>query len=128
MLGPSRGGVMVLRLTTDERGPGGAVTRREWLRLGGLAGLGLAALRSPAAPRPASPGFGKARSVLVVYASGGQSQLDTWDPKPGAPAEVRGAFNPIKTSVPGALVCEHLPRVARLAHLYTLLRSVSHDD
>jgi hypothetical protein len=66
--------------------------------------------------------------VLVVFASGGQSQLDTWDPKPAAPAEIRGAFRPISTSVPGIHLCEHLPRVARLAHLFTILRSVSHDD
>jgi hypothetical protein len=107
------------------------VTRREWLRIGGLGGLGLtaAAPRGQAAEgRAGVPGFGKARSVLIVYASGGQSQLDTWDPKPGAPEEVRGAFRPIATSVPGTAVCEHLPRLARLAHLYTLLRSVSHDD
>jgi hypothetical protein len=66
--------------------------------------------------------------VLIVYASGGQSQLDTWDPKPAAPTEIRGAFRPIATAVPGTLLCEHLPRLARLANRYTLLRSVSHDD
>jgi hypothetical protein len=104
------------------------LTRREWLRIGGLGGAVFAARPAGAAPRAAAPRFGKARSVLIVYASGGQSQLDTWDPKPDAPAEVRGAFRPIATSVPGTLVCEHLPRVARLAHLYTIVRHVSHDD
>jgi hypothetical protein len=125
----------MLRFVTNEPGAGG-VTRREWLRIGGLASLGLtaAALPGPAPVRaaasgaPSSPGFGKAKSVLLVYTSGGQSQLDTWDPKPQAPAEVRGLFRAIPTSVPGTAVCEHMPRLARLAHLYTLVRSVSHDD
>jgi hypothetical protein len=66
--------------------------------------------------------------VLLVFTGGGQSQLDTWDPKPNAPEEIRGAFRSISTSVPGIAVCEHLPRLARLAHLYTIVRHVSHDD
>jgi hypothetical protein len=108
--------------------------RREWLRLGGLAGLGLTAWpRRPAAAAAAersasAPGFGRARSVILVYASGGQSQLETWDPKPDAPVEVRGEFRPTRTAVPGTLVCEHLPRLARRADLYTLVRNVAHDD
>ena len=83
-----------------------------------------------AAPPPAStlPGFGRAKSVLVVFTSGGQSQLDTWDPKPDAPAEVRGAFGTIPTSVPGVRVCEHMPRLAALHHRVTVLRSMTHDD
>ncbi len=110
-------------------------TRREWLRLGGLAGLGLTwghglLPRLSAAPAPAAlyPGFGKARSVIVIFTSGGQSQLETWDPKPDAPEEVRGAFRTIASSIPGVLVGEHLPHLARLAHLYTIVRSLSHDD
>jgi hypothetical protein len=122
MLDPSAvGGFVVLRFLLD---------RREWLRVGGLAGLGLLAgpRRLPAAAPQAPPGFGKAKSVLLVFTGGGQSQLDTWDPKPDAPEEIRGAFRPIATSVPGTFVCEHVPRLAALAHLYTVVRSVSHDD
>ncbi|HEV3024782.1 MAG TPA: DUF1501 domain-containing protein, partial [Pirellulales bacterium] len=74
------------------------------------------------------PGFGKARSVILVYTAGGQSQLETWDPKPDAPDAVRGEFRPIATSVPGTFVGEHMPRLARLADRYTIVRSLSHDD
>lgn len=105
------------------------VGRREFLRLGvaGL-GVGLAGLRAAAGPGRGGLGFGKARSVVLVYASGGQSQVDLWDMKPDAPEEIRGAFQPIATSVPGVRICEHLPQTARVAHLFTILRSVSHDD
>src|SRR4051794_11389337 len=85
------------------------ITRREWLRIGGLGGLGVGPPPAPARSRAEPPGFGKAKSVLIIHASGGQSQIDTWDPKPDAPAEVRGEFRPIRTSAPGTLFCEHLP-------------------
>lgn len=108
------------------------MSRREWLRIGGLAGLTWPAWQSlrsaAAATAPRWPGFGQARSVILVFASGGQSQLDTWDPKPEAPAEIRGEFSAIRTSVPGTLLCEHMPRLARLADRYTIVRSMSHDD
>jgi hypothetical protein len=107
---------------------GGGITRREWLRLGGVFGLGFVLPRASGAGPGSSPGFGKAKSVLFVFASGGQSQIDMWDPKPNAPEEVRGAFRPIRTAVPGTLLCEHLPRLAQLADRYTILRSASHDD
>lgn len=114
----------------------GVMHRRDWLRIGSLAGisLGMPAFlgRLKANDRIASiakpPGFGRAKSVIVLYASGGQSQLDTWDPKPDAPEAIRGEFNSIATSVPGVRICEHLPRVARLADRYTIVRSLSHDD
>ncbi|MEO8165562.1 MAG: DUF1501 domain-containing protein, partial [Betaproteobacteria bacterium] len=73
-------------------------------------------------------GFGRAKSVILIYASGGQSQFETWDPKPDAPLEVRGAFSPIATPLPGVQLCEHLPRLARLADRYTIVRSMSHED
>jgi hypothetical protein len=70
----------------------------------------------------------RARSVVILYLSGGPSQLDTWDLKPDAPEEIRGTFRPIRTSVPGIQVCEHLPHMARLAQRYTIVRSMSHAD
>jgi hypothetical protein len=119
----------VLRFFSDHCSRGGVLTRREWLRVGGLAGLGLVGGRpATAATSGSSPGFGKAKSVLVVFTSGGQSQIDMWDPKPDAPEEIRGAFRPIATTIPGLQICEHMPRLARSMHLATVVRSVCHDD
>jgi hypothetical protein len=117
----------VLRFVSEGSG---SLSRREWLRLGTLGGLGLAAgsLRTLADQRATGPGAGRARSVLIVFASGGQSQIDTWDPKPDAPAEIRGLFRPIATTVPGTRLCEHMPQLARRAHRFALIRSMSHDD
>jgi hypothetical protein len=118
-----------------ESGSARALTRREWLQIGGLGGLGLTlpvpgipARAGAASTGPPLSGFGRARSVILVFASGGQSQLETWDPKPDAPEEIRGAFGSIATGVPGTRLCEYLPQLARLAPLYTLVRSVCHDD
>src|SRR5688500_5478530 len=89
-------------------------SRRQLLQAGGLGlfGLGLADLvatptsraDSAAAGRP-----GRARSCILLFMWGGPSQLDTWDPKPDAPAEVRGEFPPVATTVPGVRVSEHFP-------------------
>ena len=66
--------------------------------------------------------------MIILYLNGGPSQLDMWDMKPNAPAEVRGTFRPINTTVPGVQVCEHLPEMAKLAHKYTIVRSMSHTE
>ncbi|MFQ5732796.1 MAG: DUF1501 domain-containing protein [Planctomycetaceae bacterium] len=123
----------MLSFLRDERCSRGGMTRREWLRIGGWAGLGLAlppvrAAAAPDAGAEGKPGFGNAKSVIVVFTSGGQSQLDLWDPKPKAPLEVRGEFQSIRTAVTGTLLCEHLPRVAKLADRFTIVRSMSHED
>jgi hypothetical protein len=102
------------------------LSRRDWLRVGALGALAPGALATPQAAN--APGFGRAKSVVVIFTSGGQSQLDTWDPKPNAPEEVRGAFRTIQTANPELRVCEHLPRMARLADRYCVLKSMTHDD
>lgn len=88
--------------------------RRDFLRLGAL-GLPL-------------PGRARARSCVVMWQSGGLSHLDSFDPKPAAPREIRGEFRAIPTSVPGLRICEHLPRLARQMHKLTLLRSMSSSE
>src|SRR5215831_3717038 len=105
--------------------PADSCTRRGLLRLGGIGVFGLSLprlLRADAAPgrTPA------ARSCVLFLLHGGPSQLDTWDMKPSAPPEVRGEFKPIATSVPGIQICEHMPRLARLAHRFTIVRSMTH--
>ncbi|MCI0465136.1 MAG: DUF1501 domain-containing protein [Gemmataceae bacterium] len=109
------------------------LTRREWLRAGGLGALGLALpdlLRARATATPVRPmaSFGRARSCIVAFLFGAPAHQDVWDLKPDAPAEVRGEFGPIATTVPGILVGEHVPHVARQAHRFALVRSVTHPD
>jgi hypothetical protein len=97
-------------------------TRRDWLRLGALGAFGLSL---SGLLRAGSPGAAQ-RSCVLFLLHGGPSQLDTWDMKPEAPENVRGAFKPINTSVPGIRICEHLPRLAQLAHRFTIVRSMTH--
>jgi hypothetical protein len=99
------------------------VSRRDFLRAGalGLAGLSLAdVLRL----RAENGGESKARSVIMVCLAGGPSHIDTYDPKPDAPADFRGEFKPIQTNVPGFDVCEHLPLQAKIADKLALVRTV----
>jgi hypothetical protein len=116
-------------LCLDER-----TTRRELLRVGalGLCGLGLSDLFAHSAARGADNrahgSFGRAKACIFMFMWGGPSQLDTWDPKPDAPDEVRGEFKPIDTRVPGVHISEHFPRLAGLADRYAIIRSMTHDD
>ncbi|HEY2894814.1 MAG TPA: DUF1501 domain-containing protein, partial [Pirellulales bacterium] len=110
------------------------ITRRELMRIGGLnlLGLSLPALleagRASAATVGQAPTFGRAKNVIYLWLQGGPPQHETFDPKPGAPLEIRGPFNPIATSVPGIHFCELLPRTATLAHKLAVVRSMSTDD
>lgn len=95
-------------------------------------GLGIAGLRvgnpRPAVASAAAGGAhseGRAKSVILFFLCGGASHIDTWDMKPGAPAEYRGPFSPIATSAPGVRLCEHLPLLAAQAHHLALINSVS---
>ena len=102
----------------------GPPSRRDVLRtgVGSLALSGLLAPRSSAAPEPT------AKACILLFMWGGPSHLDTWDPKPDAPAEVRGPFASIPTTVPGLRVSEHFPQLATLADQYAVVRSMSHTD
>ena len=59
-------------------------------------------------------GFGRAKNVILLFLYGGVSQLDTLDPKPGAPEDIRGPFSPISTSLSGVQISEHLPKLAKM--------------
>src|SRR5262249_25667451 len=69
-----------------------------------------------------------ARAAIYIFLSGGLSQLDSFDLKPDAPAEIRGEFRPIATHTPGVRICEHLPRLAQRSHLWSLVRSLTHPS
>lgn len=105
-------------------------SRRTMLQVGsvGLLGLGinhLAALREARAALPWGASEGKARSVIFIFLSGGLSQHDSFDPKPEAPANIRGEFASIPTQTPGLHICEHLPLLARQSHRWSLIRSLT---
>ncbi|MCA1684419.1 MAG: DUF1501 domain-containing protein [Planctomycetia bacterium] len=105
----------------------GSTSRRWFLRagLGGIAGLSSPALRRLQAESVGGPSRrGGPRSVILFWLSGGPSHLDMWDPKPDAPAEVRGPFGTVATSLPGVRFCEHLPRQAAIMDKLTVVRSV----
>jgi hypothetical protein len=102
------------------------VSRRNFLKIGalGLAGLTLPELlRARAAARNSTQ-----TAAILIRCNGGPSQFETYDPKPGAPAEYRGPFKPIRTRVPGVDLCEVLPRHARVADRFALVRSCAHRE
>ena len=105
------------------RAPAFSPSRRDVLGVGVSGLLGLSLPRLLAADSRAS----RADSLIVIFLNGGPSHLDMWDMKPDAPAEIRGPFQPIRTSLPGVQFCEHLPKLARLVHRTTLVRSMHHS-
>ena len=112
------------------------VTRRDLLSVGGLSllGVGLPALPQSAqaetTAEPSSdsllPGFGRAKNVILLYLFGGPSHLETLDMKPQAPVEIRGQLQTIESSLPGLLLCEHLPNMATVMDRVTVVRSLNH--
>ena len=111
------------------------ITRRELLQVGSLAAAGLPFLPlvpavhgGTAVPGPPAslPGFGRAKACILLFMYGSPSQLETFDPKPDAPLEIRGEFGCIQSSVAGLNVCEGLPRLAQVMDKVSLIRSVTH--
>src|SRR5882724_9242289 len=93
------------------------ITRRELLRVGGLSLFsGMTLPRLVAAREANGNRAGRAKAVIMFNLLGGPSHIDMFDMKPGAPAEIRGEFQPIATSLPGLQICEHMPNLARLMH------------
>jgi uncharacterized protein (DUF1501 family) len=103
------------------------IDRRGFLRVGTLAGLSLASflrLRHAVGGEAAK----KDVNCIFIFLLGGMSQHDLWDPKPDAPAEIRGDFKPLRTAVPGLYFTDLLPRTARVADKLAVLRSLTHTD
>jgi uncharacterized protein (DUF1501 family) len=98
------------------------LSRRDFLRVGAAGAA--ATLASPllgAGPTPPT-------ACIQILLVGGPSQLDTWDPKPDAPSDVRGPFRPIRTSVPGVCFTELFPQMAQNAHRFAVVRSLHHRE
>src|SRR5688500_19426986 len=116
-------------MTQPARSCPGPMSRRHFLRIGGLAlgGLGATGLVpwSLKAGEPADVGSDTA--VIFVWLPGGPPHMETYDMKPDAPSEYRGLFSPIRTNVPGIDVCELLPLHAKSADKYAIVRSVAHE-
>ena len=107
--------------------------RREVLQVGfsTAMGLGLHGILSSAraaTEQPSAGPAGAAKNVILIYQTGGASQIDTLDPKPDATESIRGAFHPIATRVPGIQVGEHLPRFASQADRWAIIRSMTHKN
>src|SRR5262245_56003897 len=112
------------------------VTRRDLLRVGGSAIMGLtladliraqkASADQPAGNRNRGPGFGKAKSIILIYLQGGPSHLDLWDPKDNCPSRVQSVFRPIATRVNGTRVTELMPHLANVLDNATLIPTMSY--
>ncbi|OYW16741.1 MAG: hypothetical protein B7Z55_13975, partial [Planctomycetales bacterium 12-60-4] len=106
------------------------VSRRRLLQSGVVAGAACGlSLPRLLASTPRDVGYGlraSADNVILLFLDGGPSHLDMWDMKPAAADGIRGEFQPVSTSIPGYQMCEHLPRMAQLAHRSTVVRSMHH--
>ena len=107
-------------------------TRRTFLRVGGagMLGMSLPSLlqleNASANAISGGPGWGKAKSIILVYLQGGPSHLDLWDPKENVPDNVKSVFNPISTQIPGIKFAETLPKLAGINDKFTMIRSMSY--
>ena len=101
--------------------------RRDFIRIGSLGGCGLQLgdYLSLRAQTPDKPGSHSDKGCIMIVLDGGPPQHDTFDMKPDAPSDIRGTFKPITTNVSGIQICEHLPKTARQADKFAILRSVN---
>jgi len=110
------------------------VSRRDLMRIGGAGMLGmglgsmleLQALANRSDTVGGGPGWGKAKSIILCYLQGGPSHIDLWDPKENVPDNVKSAFSPISTKLPGVKFTENLPRLSQINDKFTLIRAMSY--
>jgi hypothetical protein len=106
-------------------------SRRDFLRVGAISGLGLTLadmLRIEAAQSGRPRSEPKAKSVIHIYLQGGFPHMDSFDPKPDAPEEYRGILKPVQTRLPGLFFSEHMSRMAQVADKLTIVRSMTHTE
>jgi len=115
-----------LSLSTTRHRLCNGTSRRDFLRIGALAPLGLSLPRLLAADAPGKSS--RAKSVILVYLGGGISHHDSFDMKPDAVEQIRGKYKSIPTSVPGLNICELLPKTAQIMNKVTLVRSGTHEN
>ncbi len=106
-----------------------SISRRDAVRLGLAGSAGILMTDGIAAPTPAAPLVAKAKSVIQIWMWGGPCHLDTFDPKPDAGSDFCGPLkSPIATNVDGIRICELLPKLAKLADKYSIIRSMTHGN
>src|SRR5436190_23051102 len=110
----------MLRIRGTSRRLCDGISRRDFMTIGGLGALGVSL--ADAAPQPTT----KAKACILLFLYGSPPQHETFDPKPDAPAEVRGEMGSIPTALPGVRFCDGLPRTAAVAHELTVVRSMTH--
>jgi len=131
---PDPGKIFMLTMRNRPTSLCDRLPRRDAMQIGGLSALGLSLpqlLQRRVQAKPieeASPGFGRAKSVIMLWLLGGPPQHETWDPKPNAPKEVRGEYSPISSVVPGIHVGELMPRTAMHTDKMAVLRAVVTKD
>src|SRR2546428_374289 len=96
------------------------VNRRDFLRVGALAGIGMPPPKSRPLAEAGQTPRARGKAPIFIRLAGGPSHIDTFDPKPDAPSEIRGEFKPISTNVAGMQVSEHLPKLAQVADKYAI--------
>lgn len=125
----------ILRILGNTRKLCDGISRRDLLQAGAVGAFGLsladvlalqAASPAHAAPTAGARTFGKAKNVVILFLYGSPSQLETFDMKPEAPAEIRGPFKPIRTTNPGVDICELLPQTAKWMHRVATVRTMTH--
>lgn len=117
----------ILGKTLGASGQCDALSRRHFLKVGGMAAGGLSLAHLLGMESQAGTGR-SSKSIINIFLPGGPSHIDTFDLKPEAPSEIRGEFKPIGTNVPGMEICELFPRLAKIADKFAIIRSISDSD
>ena len=116
---------------TTQRGFCDGISRRDFLTVGGMAlgGISLSdVLRAESSVPSQTKSAASHKAIINIYLPGGPPHIDMWDPKPQAPAEIRGEFSTIQTNVPGIEVSEMFPRMAQMMDKFVLVRSLADSD